>query len=196
MRFAQSETLQAGSGEQDRVELAFVELLQPRADVAAQRLHRQMRVARAQLGFAAQAGGADHAAGRQIGQAFVLVRDEGVARVLALADHRQLESRRQFHRHVLHRMHGQIGLSRLQRHLELLDKQALAADFGQRDIENLVAARGHAQNAHRAAGMQRAQAISDMLRLPHGEGTFTGGDGQDMHGGRIDCLIWQMMTRH
>src|SRR4030065_431271 len=50
----------------------------------AQRLHGQMRVARTQLRFTAQAGGADHAAGRQIGQAFIAIGNEGVARVLAL----------------------------------------------------------------------------------------------------------------
>jgi len=33
--------------------------------------------------------------------------------------------------------------------------------------------------------MHPAQAVSDMLRLPHGKGTFTGGDGQGVHGVKI-----------
>jgi hypothetical protein len=32
--------------------------------------------------------------------------------------------------------------------------------------------------------VQRAQAVADMLRLPHGKGTFTGSDGQGVHGGK------------
>ena len=71
-------------------------------------------------------------AGRQLIQRGKLVRDEGIARILARRDGRQHEAFRHHHRHILHRMHGEVGLAFLHRHFEFLDEQALAADFGER----------------------------------------------------------------
>jgi len=41
---------------------------------------------------------------------------------------------------------GEVGTAFLHRDFEFLDEQALAADLGQRAIEDLVAARCHAEN--------------------------------------------------
>ena len=77
----------------------------------------------------------------------VAVRDEGVARVLALEHGGEREARRQVHRHVLERVDGEVGAAVVERGLELLDEQALAADLGQRAVEDLVAARGHRRSS-------------------------------------------------
>ena len=61
----QAEADQAGSGQDDRVVLAGIELLQAGIEVAAQALDDQLRIFGAQDGLAAQAGGADHGASRQ-----------------------------------------------------------------------------------------------------------------------------------
>jgi hypothetical protein len=43
-------------------------------------------------------------------------------------------------------MHGKVSLAFLHRDFEFLDEQALAADFGERPIEDLIALGGHAEN--------------------------------------------------
>jgi mono/diheme cytochrome c family protein len=53
-------------------------------------------------------------------------------------------------------MHGEVGRAVEQGRLELLDEQALAADLGQRTVEDLVAARGHAQQLDAAGRIERA----------------------------------------
>ena len=72
--------------------------------------------------------------------------------------------RRQFARHVLHRMHRDIGAVLEHRDFELLDEQALAADLGERAILDAVAlCRSSARvstadrHAHGAAGRRRAR---------------------------------------
>jgi len=73
-------------------------------------------------------------------------------------------------------MHRQIGASVLQGLFQLFDKQSFAADFRQGFVQNLVAARGHAQDFDFAVGIQGFQTALDMLRLPHGEQAFTAGN--------------------
>jgi hypothetical protein len=128
------------------------------------------------LGFAAQAGGADHGARRHVVEALVLVGDEGVEGHLALGDGDQRELGREGHRHVLHRMHGDVGGAVEERGFELLDEQALAAHLGQRPVEDLVAAGGHAQQLDGAGRVEGFEAGLDVLGLPQGEAAFTGGD--------------------
>ena len=77
----------------------------------------------------------------------MLVRNERIVRVFAFADGGQHETFRQIHRHVFQRMHGEVGAPVFQRGFQLLHEQTLAADLGQRHIENLVALGGHAQYA-------------------------------------------------
>ena len=71
-------------------------------------------------------------------------------------------------------MHRDIGVALLQRHLEFLDEQSLAADLAEAAVQDLVAARGHAQQAHLVAALLE-QGLH-MLGLPHGEAAFAGGD--------------------
>ena len=74
-------------------------------------------------------------------------------------------------------MHCQVGAAFLEGGLEFLDEQSLAADLGQCAVENLVAARGHAEQVHGAA-QALCEQVANMLCLPQGEAAFAGGDGQ------------------
>ena len=149
-----------------------------------------MRETRAQLGFAAQAGCADHRAFGQFFQPFVAVGHQRVKRVGALAHRHQNKAFRQIHRHIFKRMHCQIGAVFLQCGFQLFDKQAFAADFGQGFVQNLVALRGHAQNIDRAAWIQRLQFCLNVFGLPHGQCAFAAGNGEflrNVHG--VSCGI-------
>ena len=107
-------------------------------------------MARGDLRLAPQAGGADHRAGRQGGEIFMARRDERIARVLAREDRGEREARRQLGRHVLHRVHRDVGAALGQRRLQLLDEQALAALLGERHVEQFVAARRQRHQRRRA----------------------------------------------
>jgi hypothetical protein len=93
---------------------------------------------RAQLALAAQAGGADARAGRQRRQLRIARRHEGVARVLARADHRDDEAVRQADGDVLEGMNRDVGASFQEGLFQLLDEQPLAADLGERAVEDPV----------------------------------------------------------
>ncbi len=177
---AQAQAHQAGRGQHDRVVAAFVELAQAGVEVAAQRRHAQVGTQRQQLRHPAQAGGAHQRALRQFGDRRPLRRNEGIARILAIQHRHQLEAGGQLHRHVLERVHGQVRGARFQRGLELLDEQPLAADLGQRAVDDLVAARGHSQQR---SGQPQAtpQQRLHMLRLPEREAAFAGGDHDVVH---------------
>jgi hypothetical protein len=147
----QAEAGQAGGGENDGVVLPLVELAQARVEVAAQAGDGEVGIACMQLRLAAQAGGAHHAAGRNVLEGSVLVRDNGIERILARRDGHQRELRLHRHRHILHGMHGDVGASIEQGRFQLLDEEPLAADLGQRPVEDLVAARRHAEQLDGAA---------------------------------------------
>ena len=54
---------------------------------------------------------------------------------------RENQPRRQFRRHVLEAVHGQIDFPGQHRCFQLLGEQSLAADLRQRHVENLIAGR-------------------------------------------------------
>ena len=99
-----------------------------------------------------------------------------VARVLALHHAGQNKPVRQLHRHVLERMHGQVGPAFLQCHLQLLDEQALAAHLAERAVQYLVTAGGHAEQLDLVA--QLLQQHLHVLCLPQGQTAFPGGNHQ------------------
>jgi hypothetical protein len=105
------QTLQAGRGQDDCIEIPGVELGQAGVDVAAQRDDVQRRERGPQLGLAPQAGGADAGPGRQGLEVVIAIRDEDVARVLAFENGGQAQARRQAHGDVFQGMYGQIGAS-------------------------------------------------------------------------------------
>ena len=73
-------------------------------------------------------------------------------------------------------MHGQLSAAFLQGGFQLFDEQALAAHFAERAVQDLVAARGHAQQINAVA--TRRQQRLHMFGLPQGKAAFTGGNGQ------------------
>ncbi|MNN14774.1 hypothetical protein D3C81_1278540 [compost metagenome] len=130
----QAQALEPRGGQDDGAVFAAVKLAEPRVEVAAQRLDHQVRIAGAQQGLAAQAGGADHSAGRHLVERGEAVRNQCVARVFALHHRGQREAGGQFHRHILERMHRQVRAAFVHRELQFFDKQTLAADFRQRTV--------------------------------------------------------------
>jgi hypothetical protein len=68
-------------------------------------------------------------------------------------------------------MHCYVGLSILHRDFEFLDKKALAADFLQASVENLVAASG--QWNERDIELHLSQLFGDMFSLPECQRTFS-----------------------
>ena len=80
-------------------------------------------------------------------------------------------------------MHGGVGAAFQHRHLELLQEQTLAADFRQRAVLQLVAARGHWHQHHVQARVGFAQAGGHVFGLPEGECAFAGGQSEGRHGG-------------
>ena len=98
----------------------------------------------------------------------IAVGDEGVARILARGDRREREARRQVGRHVLHRMHREVGAAVGHRVLQLLDEQALAADLVEAAVD---AARRRAcdigSSSTASPGMQRCAAAGLMCSACH-----------------------------
>ena len=174
----EAQALQAGHGQDDGVVVAGIELGQTGVDVATQIAHLQIRSSRLDLGMAAQGGGADDGAGRQRVQIGMAVADEGISGVFAFEYRRQFEAGIQLHRHILQRMHRDVGLTAFQRQFQLLQEQTLAADGRQRAIQYLVAARRQRHQFHHQIRVQRAQTRGHMFGLPQGELTLAGGDTQ------------------
>ncbi len=172
----QPEACQSRGSQDDGVVFAAVELAQARVEIAAQAGDGKVRILRMDLGLAPQARGADDCAGRHVVERGVLVRHEGIQRHLALAGGDQREALRQHHRHVLHRMHRDVGAAVEQGVFELLDEQPLAADLGERAVEDLVAAGGHAEQFDAARRIQCFQTRLDVFGLPQGEAAFAGCD--------------------
>ena len=73
-------------------------------------------------------------------------------------------------------MRGDIGLAFEHALFQLLDEQALAADLGQRGVENLVALGAHGQQFDLEPGIICLQPAFHMLGLPQREWTLAGGD--------------------
>ena len=102
--------------------------------------------------------------------------DEGVARVLARPEGQHRETLREIHRHVLHRVHRDVGEVVGERDLELLDEQPLAAHLREGPVEDAVALGGHARDLDLEPGVALLEARGHVLGLPHRELAFAGGD--------------------
>src|SRR5215208_4343555 len=128
----ETESLQPAGGEDDSVEPPLASLAEPRVDVPAQRLDRELGLEREQLRPSSDRGCTNAQSRSQLRDAA-----EGVARVLALeigADNEAVGIRR---RHVLRRMHRDVDPSGEQRFLELLHEDAARADLAARPSQLL-----------------------------------------------------------
>ncbi len=169
---------QAGGGEDDGVVFTGVQLGETGVDVAAQVANDQIRACCAQLALATQAGGADHGALRQLVNGGEAVGDEGIARIFALADGVQAEPLGELHRYVFHGVHGDVGPSLQHGRFQLLDEQPLAADLGERGIQDLVTLSAHGDQLDLQLGVQGFQPVFDEVGLPHGQGALASGNFQ------------------
>ena len=149
-------------------------------------IDREQRIALAQLRLAAQARRADARAAGQLREIEIAIRDERVARILARGDRREREALRHVHRHVLQRMHGEIGAALGHRDLELLDEQALAADVGERLVEDPVALRRHAERPTSHAGYSAASRARMCSACHMRERGFARGDREPARWGSVD----------
>ncbi len=164
----EAEALKPGQRQQGRVALARFELAHPRVRVAAQGHDLQVRPVHQHLRRPAQRRGADPRALGQVHQRLGMGGEEGVARVVALEDAGDGEALGQPRLHVLHRMDGDIHLVRVERLLQLLGEQALAADLGERPVEDLVGHGGDDDEFGLQAGIGGNDAVADHARLGQG----------------------------
>ena len=151
----QAEAVEAGAGQDDGVVLAFVELAQAGVDVAAQVENRKIGPHGGQLGFTPQARGADPGAVRQGGHTGAVVGEKGVPRGFPGRNDADEQPLGQFGGHVLHRVDGKVHFAGEQRVLDFLDEQSLAADLGQRHVQDSVPLGGdlHQFNPHLRVGL-------------------------------------------
>ena len=88
----------------------------------------------------------------------------------------------------------QLRAAFLERGLQLLDEQSLAAHLAEAAIQDLVAARGHAQQRNDMA-LPAEQGLH-VLGLPQGKAAFTGGDDDGAHAGTCwkELGSWPMLA--
>ena len=97
-----------------------------------------------------------------------------VARIGALEKSRERELRRNDRRHVLEAVHGDIDVAVLQRFVELLDEQTLAADSREQHVSPFVAGRFDRHDVD--VESRFSQLSRRFVRLPERERTAAGAD--------------------
>src|SRR5581483_6093671 len=94
-------------------------------------------------------------------------------------------------------MHGDSGAPRLQRQLEFLDEESFPADLRERNAEPSVTLGGHAEQQDIEVRIALQQTVSHVLRLPHGQRTFAGGDSQTVANRHYGpCAMRQTQAYH
>ena len=166
LEIAPFEALEAGRGENDGVVIALIELGQTGVYVAAQRLDAKIRTHHPELCLSTQARASEQGALRQVRELLATRRHQRIGMVCPFQHGGDTETRRHVGGHVLHGVHRDVGLAALHRDFEFLDEQALATDFLQAPIENLVATRRHRHEFDGVNLRELAQQGGDMLGLP------------------------------
>jgi hypothetical protein len=162
----ETEPLEPCAREQDRIEAPLLQATQPRVDVTAQQLQFEVRTRGSQLCLPARTRRAEARGVRQLPEAAVPQRHERIERIRARQRSGDFEPRRQLARHVLHRMHGEIGAAFLERDFEFLDEEALAADLRERAILDAITLRDHRHELDRERRVRLSQQRRDVLGLP------------------------------
>ena len=99
----------------------------------------------------------------------------------AFGNRAEHQSVRQHHGHVLHAVHGDVRRSGKQGLLDFLHEQALAAHFGQRHVENDVAAGPEHEKLDFQSDVLRREAFAYVFGLPQGELTAARGNDDFFH---------------
>jgi hypothetical protein len=87
-------------------------------------------------------------------------------------------------------MHRDIGAMLLERTLQLLNEQSLAANVGKRGRQHAVALRGHAEDPHVQAWIERDQAVANVIGLPQGQCTLASSYGYAIRERQRSPLEW------
>jgi hypothetical protein len=109
-------------------------------------------------------------AGRQVGDAGrgpVVAHDQLVAHIGARQHRGQMEGGGAQCFDILHRMHRKINHMLAQGGVEFARPQRLAADLGERAVEDAVAGCGHRDDVDGNAGMRGGQRGDGQMRLRH-----------------------------
>ena len=184
-----ADALQAGDREQQGVGLPGGHLRQAPVGVAAERHALQVRMRGGQLRDPAHRGGADPRSGRQLVEGEPARVDQGVPDVVPLEERGEHRARgeRPVGGHVLHAVHGEIGLARQQRRVDLLGERALALDQGQ-IAHPLVAGGLHRHDLGAHCGMGDGQLGPDTLHLGQRHGRVAGDDADQFGDGHADTI--------
>ncbi len=162
----QTESSNACLGQNNCIEFAGVDFLEPRIDVAADFLDLKIRPEVKQLGLSAVAARADRGFLREVFERAEFRGDQHVATSRTLGNGCKAKLRRLFGGQILQAMHGGVDAAVEQGLLNFLGENALAAEGGQR-IEPPVAAGRDEQ--HFDIHGARAQLFGDPIGLPSGE---------------------------
>ena len=170
-----TQAMQPGSGEDDGIIVARVELAQAGIDIATQRQYLRVRHERAYLRSAPQATGAD-AQGKSIerggkgprrlsrrGNGFVP--HQRVANILALTGDDHTQAVRLRGGQVLQTMHGEINTPLQESALDFEDKDAIASNRGERRAGIAITRRVNLLDADLQVGPM--QSFDDPTRLYH-----------------------------
>src|SRR5271166_5136899 len=133
-----AKTCQSSGSQDDGVVLALLQLAHASINISPQRMNHQITSDSLQLRLPPQAAGAHARALRQRADAFVLDREEHVARINPSGDRNQLKSRRQFGGQIFQAVHREIYAALGQGLLDLFGEHALGADLGESDVGDLV----------------------------------------------------------
>ena len=181
----QSQPGQARAGEHDGIHFPRIVPPQPGIDVAAQGFYFQVGAGGQQLRLAPQARGADARAARQVVESGRFGSDERVAGIRPVEHRGDDEAFGKIAGQILHRMHGDVGTGLLERHLQFLDEQSLAADGGEAPILNAVTLGQQGYELNLESRMRLPQQHRDVMGLPESQLTLAGGDAQRRNGRRV-----------
>ena len=154
------------------------QLLETRLHIAAEFHDFQMREGIQQLRPAAQGGRADPRALGQVLERGRILRDEGIAHILARQVGVQQQACRLQNRHVLHRMHRNVDGAIQQRLFDFAGEQPLAADLLERAILDRIAGDlyDHDGKSLFRQVKRRHEARARLMRLGQSQRRATGAD--------------------
>jgi len=183
------DAVQAGHGQDQRIDFAAVQLGQAGVDVAAHRRELQVWPVAGQLGPAPHRAGAHRGVGGQVGELAPVCGDHAVVDVLAVevCGERQAVGDRYVAGDVLQAVHREVDLTGQQRPVDLPDERALATRGGQRP-HPLIAMSGDRDQLARC-GQHRSHPTRLRQRHWASPGADPYGTSLSAHGGHSTTVI-------
>ncbi len=134
----------------------------------------------AQLCRPTQAAGADPGGKGQSRKRRVFSGDQDVGGIFTLGNRPDTKPLRHVGRHVFHAVDRQIDSSLQQSLFDLFDEQSLAADFGQRNVENFIAFGLDGDELNRKGREVFQQFRLNPIGLPQGQRALSGPDAKTL----------------